>query len=116
MSRPKPIVLYEGDPEQLHLVAMYVVCHRCHGNGSHVNPAVDGNGLSPDDPDLDEDFWDMYRSGGYDVPCEECNGLRVVPVPDPDMNSAEAMQNYEEFLASGFEYQQMCEAERRFGC
>ena len=60
------------------------VCDRCEGRGKHVNPAIDGNGLSPNDPDLDDDFWDTYWSGGYDVACYSCNGNRVVPVVNPD--------------------------------
>ncbi len=60
------------------------VCARCRGTGTHVNPAIDGNGLSPNDPDLDEDFWETYFSGGYDVACYNCNGMRVVPQVDPN--------------------------------
>ena len=55
-----------------------IVCPRCEGEGKHTNPAVDGNGLSTDDPDLDEEFWDSYRSGVYDIRCEVCNGKNVV--------------------------------------
>jgi hypothetical protein len=58
----------------------YAVCPRCEGRGSHVNPAVDGNGITAEEMDeLGEDFREDYLSGVYDVRCEECGGNRVVP-------------------------------------
>lgn len=59
----------------------YVACPTCRGNGTHVNPAVDGNGLTSDDIDEmgGDDFMEDYLGGVYDVICEECGGLRVVP-------------------------------------
>ena len=58
----------------------YAVCPRCEGRGSHVNPAVDGNGLTAEDFDeLGDDFREGYFSGVYDVECSECHGQRVVP-------------------------------------
>lgn len=59
----------------------YEVCDLCRGLGSHVNPSVDAGGLHPED--MDEDGWQAYFSGSYDVSCPECKGLRVVPVPAP---------------------------------
>lgn len=58
----------------------FTVCPRCEGRGSHVNPAIDGQGITAEEmDDLGEDFRDDYVSGVYDVACEECHGLRVVP-------------------------------------
>ena len=58
----------------------FAVCPRCEGRGTHVNPAVDGNGLSAEDFDeLGDDFRDDYFGGVYDVACSECHGQRVVP-------------------------------------
>lgn len=62
------------------------VCDRCGGHGHHVNPAIDGNGLSQEDMD-DPDFMDGYMAGHYDVRCEECGGEKVVPVADLDRMS-----------------------------
>lgn len=61
----------------------FAVCPECRGNGSRVNPAIDGNGITADefaemtydDPEFPED----YFSGVYDVRCQNCNGERVVP-------------------------------------
>lgn len=55
------------------------VCPRCEGEGKHVNPAIDGNGLSSEDFDeLGDEFREDYFAGIYDVPCYECKGKRVV--------------------------------------
>lgn len=55
----------------------YQVCPRCEGEGTHTNPAIDGNGLSQECVD-DPDFMEAYLGGFYDVPCELCKGQRVV--------------------------------------
>ena len=58
------------------------VCPRCRGEGKHVNPAVDGNGISPEEFINDPDFEEAYFSGVYDVVCEECGGENVIDVID----------------------------------
>lgn len=73
------------------------VCDVCRGEGKMVNRSIDGNGLSPDDYDLDEDFWDDYHSGYYDVTCDECNGLRVIDVVDSEAMSAEMLKAWDDF-------------------
>jgi hypothetical protein len=62
--------------------AKYAVCSVCEGRGTHVNPAIDGHGLTAEDFEQDPDFEEAYFEGRYDVSCEECNGLRVVPEVD----------------------------------
>ncbi len=58
----------------------WAVCPRCGGNGTHVNPAVDGQGITADEmAELGDDFMDDYMHGVYDIRCERCNGARVVP-------------------------------------
>jgi hypothetical protein len=58
----------------------FIVCPTCEGRGTHVNPAVDGNGLTAEDmAELGDDFREDYLGGVYDVRCEECKGDRVVP-------------------------------------
>ena len=75
----------EGELVELVLPATFEVCPRCRGKGTHVNPAVDGNGLSQEDFDeAGPEFRDDYMAGVYDVACHECNGKRVVAVPDLD--------------------------------
>lgn len=57
----------------------WCVCPTCRGNGSHVNPSVDCNGLTAEDFAEDPDFMEDYFNGRYDVTCVECSGDRVVP-------------------------------------
>lgn len=54
--------------------ARWQICPACHGNGSHVNPAIDAGGISAADFADDPDFADAYMSGLYDQPCGKCNG------------------------------------------
>jgi RecJ-like exonuclease len=61
------------------LPARYEVCSRCGGRGKHVNPSIDGNGITSSEwAEWDEDDRDTYLSGGYDVTCEKCDGRNVV--------------------------------------
>lgn len=78
-DEPPPAVLDdEGNLlETVSLPARYEVCHLCEGKGRYVNPNIDRNGLDPNDPDLDEDFWMAYNTGRYDVPCNRCKGEKV---------------------------------------
>lgn len=77
-----PIIKYtsgammDGDDYiEVELHAHWEICQRCEGNGSHVNPAIDGNGLTQSDIDeLDDGFMERYTSGFYDVVCEYCEG------------------------------------------
>lgn len=76
----------------------YEVCSRCEGAGTHVNPSIDGHGISAEewanewDPEERED----YLRGVYDVQCEECAGLRVVLVPDRDVADPVLLQIWDE--------------------
>lgn len=64
------------------LPTKFVACSRCEGKGSHVNPAIDGHGISPEEFAEDPDFEEAYFSGRYDVRCENCDGNRVFPEVD----------------------------------
>jgi LSD1 subclass zinc finger protein len=69
--------------EEVTLPGVHEVCETCRGNGTHVNPSIDGNGLSQEDM-TDIDFMEDYMSGAYDVRCTECHGKRVVVALDMD--------------------------------
>ena len=68
----------------LSIPTVRVVCGRCNGTGVHVNPSIDGNGISSEQFDEDPDFRASYFAGHYDVECEECDGARVVDVLDDE--------------------------------
>jgi DnaJ-class molecular chaperone len=56
------------------------VCDRCEGHGEHTNPSIDGNGLTSMDIERlgGQEFLEEYMNGVYNVPCERCNGARVI--------------------------------------
>lgn len=72
---------------------VFKVCTRCRGTGTHVNPAIDGNGITASEMDRhdhdDEDFRDNYMNGVYDVTCHLCGGKRVIE-DSPEAEEARA--------------------------
>lgn len=102
--------------EDIIIPARWEVCPRCDGEGSHVNPSIDGHGLSSDDFAEDPDFAEAYFSGAYDVPCEECRGRRVVLVPDEsDPAAAAVLADYYAHIEAMEDMKAAYEAERRMG-
>lgn len=89
------------------------VCDVCDGKGVHVNPAIDGNGITRSEMDeLGEEFEEGYRMGVYDVLCEQCHGTRVVPVPDDGDPNFRAFRDE---VQGHYEYLAEREAEMRMG-
>lgn len=86
MNHKLTITLVEDDGEEIdhQLPAKWVVCSRCNGAGRHVNPSIDGNGLTREDFDADPDFEEAYFSGAYDVTCYACEGRTTVEQVDFD--------------------------------
>lgn len=64
--------------------ARWELCSTCEGRGTHVNPGIDAHGITQEerDNDWDDEDWQGYLDGRYDVTCYECGGLRVAPVLD----------------------------------
>ena len=87
----------EGDELELTMPGRHVVCHRCEGRGTHVNPAVDGNGISAEEFAEDPDFAESYVRGDYDVQCEKCGGARVLVEIDRDAADPEDVRRYDEY-------------------
>lgn len=112
-------ITYGWDDEQaseFSIPAVYDVCSRCEGTGSHVNPSIDGHGIPGDDECWhDDDFRSMYFGGGYDVTCEECDGLRVVLVADEDLATPEQLDHYRAHLQDEWECDEIARMERAMG-
>lgn len=88
----------DDDEEVTHeCPAVYAVCHRCQGRGTHVNPAVDGHGISPDEFAEDPSFEEEYFNGTYDIQCLQCKGERVTLVPDENSKDQDALKKYKEW-------------------
>ena len=108
----------QGDEIEIELPARYEVCGRCRGEGSHVNPSIDGHGITEDEwngPDWDDESRDAYMSGAYDVACEVCNGDRVVLVPDEERADRAMLARYEETQRDLAECLAIMRAERAMG-
>lgn len=76
-----------GEEIEIGIPANIEVCNRCLGEGKQVNPNIDSHGITSEEwngPDWSEEEKETYLTGGYDVPCKKCNGLRVECVPDLD--------------------------------
>jgi hypothetical protein len=54
--------------------AKWIICPVCGGEGTCVNPNIDGNGLTRDDLDADPELAEAYMAGVYDVTCGACGG------------------------------------------
>lgn len=102
----------DGTEVEHSLPAKFQVCSRCSGAGSHVNPSIDGNGLSREDFDQDPDFEESYFRGDYDVRCETCKGARVVPIPDLPRWTFTQKRSYVKHLRAEREHQRDYDSER----
>lgn len=123
--RPKLVVAWKHEDEDGNeikdeLPGRREVCGTCNGEGRHVDPAIDGHGISAEEwaNDWDEDEREAYRNGAYDVTCEECGGEKIVTILDEDRAEIECP----ELLKAYLEYQEDCRrdaaeraAERRMG-
>lgn len=76
----------------------YEVCDVCDGKGTHVNPSIDCGGISREEFQEDPDFEEEYFSGSYDMPCNACDGKRVVPVVDRENCDPDLLAEYDEQL------------------
>jgi hypothetical protein len=84
-----------GEQVEHELPGKRVICAKCDGTGTHVNPNVDGpSGLSSEDFDEDPDFKRDYFAGVYDVTCTNCEGEKVVVI----LNRRRALKTNPELL------------------
>lgn len=91
-----------------------IVCPQCNGDGKYVNPNIDRHGLSYDD--LDDEQWEMYRTGGYDVTCGYCNGKNVVDEYDESAASPEMKKHVDSWWKEILDSRADMLAELRAGC
>lgn len=107
MSNPTvSIEVFEGgDLVTVALPAKFEVCWRCEGRGKHVNPSVDGHGISPEEFAEDPSFEEAYFDGVYDIQCEKCKGQRVLAVVDVEHLDEAQRRAFEEHEAQQIERQ-----------
>jgi hypothetical protein len=106
----------DGSEIEIELPGEYVVCSNCRGKGTHVNRAIDGNGLSAQDFADDPDFERDYFNGVYDVPCDDCHGKRVMLAVDHAQADPSDLKKYYVMQQDEAAYQAECDFERRMGC
>lgn len=109
------IVWVDDEDVEHHLLCKWEVCGTCRGNGKHVNPSIDASGLTAEDFHEDPDFAEMYVRGDYDVICNECDGLRVVPVLDVENNPKELVEKYHQYREDEYRWARESAAERAMG-
>lgn len=104
----------EGCEHEASLAGKYEVCDRCQGKGSHD---CWNGGMTRDEMDEQgPDFFEEYMRGDYDRVCVECEGRRVMLVPDEDRCDKEVLAKYEGMLADRAAYAAEIAAELRAGC
>ncbi len=112
LDMPQP----DGSYVTVTLPTTWVVCPTCSGRGSHVNPAIDCNGLTAEDFAADPDFAEEYFSGSYDQVCNRCAGRTTVR----EIDYARLTDEQRAQLDAEAEADAAMEAERlaeiRFGC
>jgi hypothetical protein len=112
----EPVVVRRADgSEHVELPAKRVVCPRCEGKGTHVNPNVDGHGLTREDFERDPDFLDDYMRGVFDVTCYECDGARVTLEVDRERAPKVALDFFDDYMRGMAEMAATEAAERRMG-
>jgi hypothetical protein len=109
-------IIEDGEGNELEIPAKFEVCSTCDGKGKHVNPAIDSNGLTEEDFDMDPDFRENYFSGMYDMPCNECKGRRVSPIVNEEGMSEELKEYVNNTIQEHYDYERMCYMERKMGC
>jgi hypothetical protein len=100
--------------EQTHeLPATRVICSNCDGKGHHVNRAIDGHGISPEEFHRDPEFMEDYFNGVFDVQCDECRGAKIVLEVNRNTCDPELLKKWDAAWKDAAEARAEYEAERR---
>lgn len=114
--------------EEAELRALWVVCHRCGGNGTHLMAGYEGVAFTEEDvSQWSHEETEEYWGGGYDVQCGTCKGRTTVLEVDedhyesirrghPDDAEVAVFDEYIDQLRDEADYQAECEMERKMGC
>lgn len=125
VSRQKKLPPYQWqdfDLEEVEfaLPAVEIECERCRGSGTHVNPSIDGNGITQDEwAEWDHEEREGYFRGDYDVTCYACEGRKVTRDVVDSCYLSEPQKVLLELLVKKWnddaDYARECEMERRMG-
>ena len=116
-AKQLPITLINDDGDEITLPTKWAICDNCQGEGTHVNRAIDGHGISADDECWqDDDFTEMYFGGGYDVQCDAGCDHGKVKVINEDLMTEAQIKEYWEQIQDWREAEQVQAMELRMGC
>ena len=115
-TKTMQIIIDGLDGEIVRIPAKYEVCPTCDGKGTHVNPSIDGHGITGEEMnELGQDFVNDYFSGAFDVVCNYCKGMRVVLEVDREATLPRWIKLYDEMWNDEWETRRAYDAERRVG-
>lgn len=90
----------QGEEQEVELPAKNVVCHRCEGYGTHLNPSIGQHAYTSEEfnESFDEEEAEQYftRGGIYDVSCEECHGNKVIAEVDEQACDPALLKRYQD--------------------
>lgn len=118
------VITGSGLEHEHELPAVFEVCDRCDGHGTHLTPSIGEHAYSSEEfaeSFDDEERAEYFKRGGiYDVPCEVCKGARVVPVVDEEraaltLRGRRLIALYWHALEQRAAWRREEESERRFG-
>jgi hypothetical protein len=104
----------DDNDEIVTLPYTWEICSHCRGHGK--SSAYLGAFTQSEMDEMGPDFREDYMSGGYDKPCDVCDGTGKVPVIDEARCKPDDLARYRKDCEDEEEYQAMCAAERRMGC
>lgn len=116
MTKREKLTATDEDGNEVVIPSKYEVCGRCKGHGTHDHPAFSNGFTSSEWAEMDQDSRDNYMSGAYDVMCTECDGQRVVLVPDFDNMTDELREIVEAEERAEREIRAAQRMERMMGC
>jgi len=114
-TQPAPATTVLIGETEHQLPTKWKVCSVCNGEGKHVNPSIDCDGISAEQFHDDPDFHDEYMSGTYDVTCYRCKGRTTEQVVDWDQVPATVRAAYDDEQQLLAQDRAMEAAERRAG-
>lgn len=91
------------------------ICVRCDGEGTHVNPAIDEHGISPEEFRKDPEFKQAYFEGRYDITCQMCEGEKIILSPDLGSLPINVREEYEKMQRHHDQVERESASERRWG-
>lgn len=111
------VTYWDGnDQVEVNCPASWEICPECEGKGKHVNPAVDGHGITSEEFREDPDFAEMYFAGAFDIACRECKGTGKILVADYDLLPDNIRDAIYQDLEEEARLDAISASERRFGC